>query len=144
VRPVADVDDVDRDSDQLDADDTLVDDDPLEGTSPAERPWRGTGWGTTPAEIAVGEDLDGRLRREVPEPDLDGGDGLGDARDTDGELLDDEVGDVRAGRLLAQDGGGPDDDEELWARDVGPDAGRASAEEAAVHVVTREHRLDGG
>jgi hypothetical protein len=66
----------------------------------------------------------------------DEGDGLGDASDTDGELLDDEVGDARAGRLVdAGDGGTADDDDELYAVDEGIDGAAASAEEAAVHVV---------
>ncbi|GAA0928526.1 DUF5709 domain-containing protein [Pseudonocardia zijingensis] len=112
-----------------------------EGWSPAERPWASTGWGTTSREEADGEPLEARLARELPDG-VDGqGDGLGDASDTDGELLDDEVGDVRAGRLVAA-GGAFDDDEELYAQDAGIDGGAASAEEAAVHVVTEERRLD--
>ena len=68
----------------------------------------------------------GGSRARCPTVWLDEGDGLGDASDTDGELWDDEVGDVRAGRLLAQNGGGVSDrDEELWASDCGIDgAGR--------------------
>jgi hypothetical protein len=55
---------------------------------------------------------------------------------TDGELLDREVGDQRAGRLIASDEGTPGEhDEELFASDVGIDGGAASAEEAAVHIV---------
>jgi len=49
---------------------------------------------------------------------------------TAGEPRDDEVGDARAGRLVA-DG---DIDGELDAQDVGVDGAGASAEEAAVHV----------
>ena len=110
------------------------------GWSPAERPWAVDDWGTTGAEEAAGESLDGRLARELPEGVADGADGLsdglGDSSDTDGELLDDEVGDVRAGRLVDADGGGPDDtDAELYARDEGIDGAAASAEEAAVHIV---------
>jgi hypothetical protein len=49
---------------------------------------------------------------------------------------DDEVGDDRAGRLVAPDDGvGEDDEEELFGREVGIDGGAASAEEAAVHVI---------
>jgi hypothetical protein len=71
----------------------------------------------------------------------DGGDGLGDAADTDGEPWDDEVGDVRAGRLVASDEGfGEDTDEELYASDAGIDGGAASAEEAAVHVIDPSRR----
>jgi uncharacterized protein DUF5709 len=106
------------------------------GWSPAERPWAVDDWGTTDAEEAAGESLDGRLARELPDEVEDDGDGLGDSSDTDGELLDDEVGDVRAGRLVdADDGEDGDSDDELWARDEGIDGAAASAEEAAVHIV---------
>jgi hypothetical protein len=106
------------------------------GWSPAERPWAVDDWGTTEAEEAAGESLDGRLARELPDGVDDEGDGLGDSSDTDGELLDDEVGDVRAGRLVdADDGEDGDSDDELWARDEGIDGAAASAEEAAVHIV---------
>jgi hypothetical protein len=120
---------------QLDGEDTLEygsPEDPLdEGYSPAERPWAVDGWGTTAREEAAGESLDGRLARERPDTDASGGDGLGDSGDTDGELLDDEVGDLRAGRLIAGDGG----DAELFATDIGVDGAGASAEEAAVRLV---------
>jgi hypothetical protein len=106
------------------------------GWSPAERPWAVDDWGTTDAEEAAGESLDGRLARELPDGSDDEGDGLGDSSDTDGELLDDEVGDERAGRLVdSGDGGTTDDDDELWAQDEGIDGAAASAEEAAVHIV---------
>jgi hypothetical protein len=106
------------------------------GWSPAERPWAVDDWGTTEAEEASGESLDGRLARELPDEPDDDGDGLGDASDTDGELLDDEVGGQRAGRLVdANDGGTTDTDDEMWARDEGIDGAAASAEEAAVHVI---------
>jgi len=106
------------------------------GWSPPERPWAVDDWGTTEAEELAGESLDGRLARELPDGAEDEGDGLGDASDTDGELLDDEVGDERAGRLVdSDDGGTTDRDDELWARDEGIDGAAASAEEAAVHVV---------
>ena len=66
----------------------------------------------------------------------DDGDGLGDASDTDGELIDDEVGDARAGRLIdSDDGGTADTDDAMWARDLGIDGAGASAEEAAMHIV---------
>ena len=106
------------------------------GWSPAERPWAVDDWGTTEAEESAGESLDGRLARELPDSAEDEGDGLGDSLDTDGELLDDEVGDLRAGRLVdAGDGGTSDIDDELYARDEGIDGAAASAEEAAVHIV---------
>jgi len=106
------------------------------GWSPPEKPWAVDDWGTTEAEESAGESLDGRLARELRDSVEDEGDGLGDSSDTDGELLDDEVGDVRAGRLVDAGGGeDPDTDDELYARDEGIDGAAASAEEAAVHIV---------
>ncbi|MEQ0562089.1 DUF5709 domain-containing protein [Amycolatopsis sp. NEAU-NG30] len=126
----------------LDPEDTLDDRDELaEGYSPPERAQATEGWGTTARETAEGESWAGRLAREVPDVTDDGGDGLGDTADTDGEPWDDEVGDVRAGRLVASDEGfGEDTDEELYASDAGIDGGAASAEEAAVHVIDPSRR----
>lgn len=125
------------DSGVLEAQDSLVDrgvDDVLdEGWSAPERPLGVEEWGTTGAEEAAGESLDRRLAREVPERVVEDGDGLGDTRDTDGELVDDEVGDDRSGRLSARDG-------DLVAEDVGIDGAAASAEEAAVHLVRDSER----
>lgn len=140
---MADPDEWDVESDQLDAADTLDSqnlDDPLdEGVSPPERPYIGDGFGVTAEEQAEGDSLDRYLAREVPDISADDDDGIGDTTDTDGEPLDDEVGDDRAGRLVGSDDGGvTDDDEELWASDVGIDGAGASAEEAAVHVVGEE------
>ena len=109
-------------------------DDPLdEGISPNEQPWGTTAWGVTAEEEEEGEPLADRLRREVPDQDVedrDEGDGLGDETDTDGELRDDEVGDDRSGRLVLREDG-----EDFFADDVGVDGAGASAEEAAVHLV---------
>jgi hypothetical protein len=132
--------DPEEDSGLLEPEDTLDDPrggGPLDsGYSPPDRPWAVDDWGTTGDEESAGESLDRRLARELPDPGEDDGDGLGDASDTDGELLDDEVGDRRAGRLVdGDDGGASDTDEELYARDTGIDGAGASAEEAAVHVV---------
>ena len=127
----------------LDPEDTLDDRDELaEGYSPPERAQATEGWGTTARETAEGESWEARLAREVPDVSSEAdGDGLGDSEDTDGELLDDEVGDVRAGRLVATDEGfGEDSDEELHASDAGIDGGAASAEEAAVHVIDPSRR----
>jgi Family of unknown function (DUF5709) len=145
-----DRDEIDDDVfEQLDAADTLdvtgVADPLDEGYSPAERPWAVDDWGTTAREEATGESLDGRLAREVPDVDpLDDGDGLGDTTDSDGELIDDEVGAERSGRLvsesyIADDAasvGGPEWDADLLAVDVGIDGAGASDEEAAVHIVS--------
>jgi hypothetical protein len=153
-------DDLDQNA-QLDEEETLVDrgvDSIDEGTSPPERPWAVEDWGTTPREEREGESLDGMLARELPDVGDDGrdpaeladddargrrddrdvddetGEYLGDSSDTDGELIDDEVGEERSGRLAAT-GGTFVDDEELFARDEGFSGGAASAEEAAVHTI---------
>jgi hypothetical protein len=105
------------------------------GWSPPERPWAVNDWGTTEREELVGESLGGRLARELPENQDFYGDGLGDASDTDGELVDDEVGNRRAGRLVETEAVWGDTEPELHAYDVGVDGAGASAEEAAVHVV---------
>ncbi|MGY1616555.1 DUF5709 domain-containing protein [Geodermatophilus sp. SYSU D00691] len=107
------------------------------GWSPPERPWAALDWGTTWREETAGEGLAGRLARELP--DLrDGdpaGDGLGDTADTDGELLDDEVGSSRTGRLCWAWALAGAAEGQLHGRDVGIDGAGASAEEAAVHLV---------
>ncbi|MGY1679283.1 DUF5709 domain-containing protein [Geodermatophilus sp. SYSU D01176] len=135
--------DPEEDSGVLEPQDTLEDlggvTDVLDtGWSPAERPWAVTDWGTTEREELAGENLAGRLAREVPEPGEPEGDGLGDASDTDGELIDDEVGGRRAGRLVETVERWGDVEPELYALDVGIDSGAASAEEGAVHIVPDE------
>lgn len=113
-----------------------------EGFSPVERPLATEDFGTTARETAEGENIEGRLARELPDIRYDDdGDGLGDTADTDGELRDDEVGTERAGRLVAV-GGDFDDDEELYAEDAGIDGAGASAEEAAVHVIAERESDD--
>jgi uncharacterized protein DUF5709 len=105
------------------------------GWSPPDRPWAVNDWGTTGWEETTGEGLEGRLAREVPERDDDDGDGLGDTSDTDGELIDGEVGHRRVGRLLETGAQWGNIESELHASDVGIDGAAASAEEAAVHLV---------
>lgn len=108
-----------------------------EGYSPGERPLALSAWGTTAAEGSTHESLSRRLSREEPEVGTadDEGDGLGDSSDTDGELIDGEVGHRRAGRLLAAEVDRADPRSDFWATDVGIDGAGASAEEAAIHVV---------
>ena len=68
------------------------------------------------------------MARELPDgDDRDEGDGLGDSSDTDGELLDDEVGEcpVRPVGRGSDEGGVPDTDEELYAVDIGIDGAGA-------------------
>jgi hypothetical protein len=119
------------DDDQLSEEDTLVDrgvDDILdEGYSPPEK-WK---------ELRDDETLDELLAEEEPDPAMQ----LGDDDDPDSDFPedfseDDEVGDRRAGRLVAPDEGvNADDESDMLASDVGIDGSAASAEEAAVHVI---------
>ncbi|MFF8612790.1 DUF5709 domain-containing protein [Streptomyces sp. NPDC015350] len=123
---------------QLDVEDTLDDrglTDALdEGYSPPDRPWAVEDLGTTAAEQHTGESLESRLSRELPDTAGADGDGMGDLSDGDGEPWDGEVGTVRAGRLTRQLD--IDEPDTLAAEDVGIDGAGASAEEAAMHVVS--------
>jgi hypothetical protein len=135
-----DASEIQEDSGLLDAEDTLDQDgvpDPLDrGWSPPERPLAVERAGVRPDER---ETLEQRLAEELPDPPVPDGDDLGDSSDTDGELLDDEVGARRAGRLVAPDEGAHEDEESaLVATDVGVDGAAASAEEAAMHIVDEE------
>jgi len=121
------------DEDQLSQEDTLIDrgvDDILdEGYSPPEK-WK---------EPRDHETLDELLSEEEPDPamQLDDEDSGADVSEDFSE--DDEVGDRRAGRLVAPDEGvNVDDESDLLATDVGIDGSAASAEEAAVHVIDDE------
>ncbi|MFG2721216.1 DUF5709 domain-containing protein [Streptomyces sp. NPDC048416] len=110
-----------------------------EGYSPPEKPLGVTKTGVTAAEQSAGESLDERLSQEVPDTQVPAGDAIRDLPGGDGEPVDPESGDERAGRLVAPDAGShPDTTKELIASDEGIDAGAASAEEAAVHVVPEE------
>ncbi|WP_189313121.1 DUF5709 domain-containing protein [Streptomyces brasiliensis] len=108
-----------------------------EGYSPPERPWGVQHTGVTAAERLRGESLDERLAEEIPDIAVAQGDGIGDTWDTDGEPLDAEVGDARAGRLVGPDEGLPvSAGSGLIASDVGLDGAGASAEEAAMHLTS--------
>jgi Family of unknown function (DUF5709) len=136
------------DEGQLSAGDTLEDrglDDALdEGYSPPERPRGLAAFGVTAAEAAQGESLDQRIAAEIPDQPLPSR-GPWSRSEVDDEAVPAEadeffdraeVGDRRAGRLVAPDEGlGPDEDADLYGEDVGIDGGAASAEEAAMHVV---------
>ncbi len=107
-----------------------------EGYSPPEK-WSPAEWyGNTPYEEAVGETLDQRIAQEEPEPDPYAAAEAEDPyADENAEI--DEVGSERSGRLVeANEGIGEDTDEELFAFDMGIDGAGASAEEAAVHVLS--------
>jgi hypothetical protein len=138
-----DASEIREDSGVLDVEDTLDFDgveDPLDrGWSPPERPWAVEHDGVTASERHAGETLDQRLAEEMPDLTVVDGDGIGDCSGTDGELLDNEVGNLRSGRLVAPDEGAHEDEESaLVATDVGIDGAAASAEEAAMHVVDED------
>ena len=121
--------------DQLTSEDTLDDpegelaDELDRGYSPPESWSAGQRFGNTAYEEATGESLDQRIAQEEPEPDPYVA--AEAAKDVEG-MDDGEVGDERAGRLVAPDQGAEAD---LVADDVGIDGAAASAEEAAVHIV---------
>lgn len=111
--------------DQLQADDTLVDrgvEDVLdEGYSPVEKPYS-----------LEYDGLAERLDSEVPDVSA-----TTDYAEPDDENLmaDEEVGDVRSGRLI-------EGESDMFAHDAGIDGGAASAEEAAVHAIDQDS-IDG-
>ncbi|MDH6193988.1 hypothetical protein M2272_000609 [Mycobacterium frederiksbergense] len=132
------------DDDQLQPEDTLIDtgvDDVLDvGYSPPDRSY-------SRAAVSGMETLDQRLDAEEPDPSsridspLDTGDQeRSDEAEREVEFPQrDEVGGVRAGRLVASNRGyGEDAEADLVAYDVGINGGAASAEEAAVHVIEDE------
>ncbi len=125
------------DEDQPGAEDLLTDDpvdDPMDtGYSPPEKYSAGQGFGNTPWEEERGETLEQRVQQEIPEKDPY----TEDTWTEDQEQLDaGQVGDARAGRLVAPDEGiGEDTDKDMIGRDVGIDGAAASAEEAAIHVI---------
>jgi len=102
-----------------------------EGYSPPEKP-------SVLLREGSHDTLDQRLAEEIPEPDPYAEPEVGGGNITEeADFIDDgEVGEERAGRLIEpNDGIGPDLDRELIGIDAGIDAGAASAEEAAVHVI---------
>jgi Family of unknown function (DUF5709) len=90
------------------------------------------------------ESLDDLLAEEEPDETVDPDEEFSDENVTGAEvtrLQRDDDPDARAGRLSAEgeydDGDEPDEpDGELTARDAGIDGGGASAEEAAIHVIS--------
>ncbi|WP_405621269.1 DUF5709 domain-containing protein [Streptomyces sp. NBC_01511] len=129
-------------SDDLDLENVLdepgLDDMMAEGYSPPEHPLGVNKYGVTNEEQREGESLDRRLVQETPEVRPERGDDVGDVPDGEGEPIDPEVGDARAGRLEPVDDIAPRRHSDVSARDVGIDGGAASAEEAAVHVASDE------
>jgi hypothetical protein len=135
----------------LDAADTLtgpLGDDPLDrGVITPERWSAAMQFGATAAEQEAGQSLDQLLAAE--EPDISSELGV-DPQQADGwdenateadirRLAQDASPDPRTGRLTPEDDGGfPIANADYVARDAGIDGGAATAEEAAVHLVTED------
>jgi hypothetical protein len=146
-----------EDYEVLDSSDTLdgaPGDDPLDrGVVTPDRWSAGIRYGTTAEEQQEGASLDRLLAEEEPDTTLEADEAEEEENDEsrafaddedvadediDGLLLDDGP-DPRAGRLVAEDEGAHSVEEpDLVASDVGIDAGGATAEEAAVHVVDED------
>jgi hypothetical protein len=96
--------------------------DPQQAPLPGDEPVAVDDYGTTETEQREGEPLDGRLRREEPDPALDVDPGEGGTSSA-------------AGRLVGKDEGVRDDTEkDAVADDVGYDTGGFTAEEDAVRI----------
>ena len=131
------------DQDQLQSQTNLeergVDDALDEGYSPPEKP-------SVLMREGEHDTMDARLSEEIPEPDpyaeTDQERGLDDGVSDESDFLDLETGDERAGRLMdVNEGIGPDDEGAMVATDAGIDAGAASAEEAAMHIVPEDEQV---
>jgi hypothetical protein len=115
-----------------------------QGYSPPEKWSAAQRFGNTHLEEEIGETLDQRIAQEEPDPfehSLEADD-VDDDDDSEPELQEPtgEVGDLRAGRLAAEE----DFESDLFADDVGIDGAGAGAEEAAVHIVEGEDLPDDG
>ena len=149
---------VDDDNQYAGEGDSVLDQDDIEdpldrGYSPPEKPRGVEAFGTTAEEQHQGENLEQRIRQEEPDPntasgapdnesgldeddDRVGGDDPDSIAAEDDFIGDAEVGDTRAGRLVAPDEGTHEDvDHEMVGRDVGVNGAAASAEEAAMHII---------
>jgi hypothetical protein len=132
----------------LDGTDTLngaPGDDPLDrGVVVPDRWSAGMRYGSTAGEQETGKSLDQLLAGEEPEAGFDLDDHRPEEDDWDENATDEDIArlalddgpDSRAGRLVADDASQGIRTADLIAHDSGIDGGGASAEEAAVHVVT--------
>lgn len=105
-----------------------------EGYSPPEKP-------SVLLREGEHDTMDARLAEEIPEPDpyAEPEEDNLTVRDELENIDDGEVGDERAGRLIDPNQGiGPDVNADMIGIDAGIDAGAASAEEAAMHIVPED------
>ncbi|GAA4906425.1 DUF5709 domain-containing protein [Tessaracoccus lubricantis] len=117
--------------DQLQPDDSLIYrgvDDVLDEGYITPDDWSpAMGFGNTPAEMRQGETIDMRVKQEIPDRAAEQ---EGDWNPNDEPR---EVGRERAGRLMRVQGAGGS---ETLGIDVGFSGGAASAEEAAMHIIS--------
>ncbi len=129
----------DYDEGQLSSDDTLIDRgvaDPLDEGYVAPDNWSAAqGYGNTAEEARRGESIDQRIRQEEAQDKKSKIDGPWNPNQEPRQ-----VGQQRAGRLVATEDGRITDDKEgdAVAKDVGISGGAASAEEAAMHIINEE------
>lgn len=141
-----------QDYEVLDGSDTLGSrpaDDPLDRGLVAPVRWSaGMRFGTTAAEQQSGPSLDRRLAWDEPDSAAADATWPDESEPDDGQpdenALEDDVArdlldrgpDARTGRLLAATDGSYPVDPHLVGRDAGIDGGGATAEEAAIHMLT--------
>lgn len=131
--------------DMLNPEDSLIDrgvEDVLEEGYSAPENWSpAQGFGNTAAEMKRGETIEQRIIQEVPEVDPTR---LRGPWNPNGESR--EVGSQRAGRLVDSGDGVTEEDQEsqVFATDVGIDGAAASAEEAAMHIISEEDLANQG
>lgn len=122
--------------DQIQEGDSLIDrgvEDVLDEGYTTPESWSpAQGFGNTPEEMRQGETIDQRVKQEQPEKKV--ADVPWNASKEDRE-----VGRERAGRLMAVQGPGG---EHTLGSDVGFSGGAASAEEAAMHIISEDEDED--
>lgn len=110
-------------------------DDPQRAPIPGDRPAAVDDFGTTAEEQREGEPLEGRLRRERPDPTADGIAPAGEDREREFDPAHERETPRRAGRIVEEDEGvRTDTEKDAVAGEVGPDAGGFTAEEQAMRV----------
>ncbi len=131
-----DVPDESEQLDQIQEADSLIDrgvEDVLDEGYTAPEQWSAAqGFGNTPEEMRQGETINQRIRQEEPEKkpaDVE----------WNASREDREVGRERAGRLMHVQGPGG---EAILGSDVGFSGGAASAEEAAMHIISEDDDED--
>jgi hypothetical protein len=131
-----------RPTDDLDLENVIgersLDDTMEEGYSPPERPLGVSKYGTTGEEQQEGESLDQRLDQEEPDTASAAAQDAAEEEPESNGPGEQIAGNERSGRLAEVEDPGRSRNDDVLARDVGTDAGAASAEEAAVHTADED------